>query len=244
MEMAQHGVLYGHKKTKTHPKMKVHVGANRNEVELLKPESIIESLEAVTAFLKESVAQKRLVLIVATKTASKEAAQKFADTFGFPSVTTRWLGGTITNFPIIKERIKYYLELKRKRESGELEKYTKKERVDFDKEITKLEIKFEGLVRLERTPDVIFIVDTQDKSHRTAIREAQQKNIPIVGIIDTDDNPDDLTHPIFANDHARASISWIMEKITEGIQEGGGEDTKQDEEAKPSEETKKEERTE
>jgi small subunit ribosomal protein S2 len=224
LEMVNNGVLYGHKKTKTHPKMKRHIGANRSEVELIKPESVLSSVKRTASFLKECVKGKQIVLVVSTKPSSELVMKEFAEEFGFPIVTTRWLGGTITNYPIIKERVKYYLELKRKRESGELEKYTKKERVDFDKEISKLEEKFEGLVRLSRVPDAIFVVDTENKSHRTAIREAMGKGIEIAGIIDTDDNPDHLTHPIFANDHARASVRWIMEMVKKLMKEEDKED--------------------
>lgn len=216
LEMANQGVLTGHKKSKTHPKMKQYIGATRNEIEILKPEVAIGTLEKAIEILKEIINKKGLIIFVGTEPAAHESILKLAGVLGQPHVITRWLGGTLTNFPIIKERLNYYQNLKLRKERGELAKYTKKEQSLFGKELNKLSIKFEGLVKLERLPDAIFIIN--GKSHETAVREAKRTNIPIIAMIDTNDNPEGINFPIIANDHAKASIVWIVDRILEKIE--------------------------
>lgn len=215
IEMANHGVLFGHNKSKTHPKMKPYVGATKNEIEILKPEATLYSLHKAAEFLKEIVAKKGMVLIVGTNPSAKEAVLKLANKFEFPKVVNRWLGGTMTNFNIMKERLKYYQSLKLRKEKGELSKYTKKEQMGFSKELGKLSVKFDGLVKMERLPDAIFVVDI--KTHAIAVREAIKANIPVIAIIDTNDNPQKISYPIIANDHSKTSVNWIVDKILEII---------------------------
>ena len=234
LELAHAGVIYGHKKSKTHPKMKPFIGANRNEIELLKPESVINSLQKAIEFLKEKHSRKALILIVGTQPSAHESMKKLTETFSLPLVTTRWLGGTITNFTVIHERVKEYLDLKSKKEKGELAKYTKKEQLDFTKKLEKMKEKFEGLVKLTKVPDVLLTVDP--KEHDTAIREAKIKNIPVIALADTNDNPQELDYPIIANDHAKSSIDWIVDKIIEALESAKIEEVTKKQENK---ETKK-----
>ncbi|OGG40115.1 30S ribosomal protein S2 [Candidatus Jorgensenbacteria bacterium RIFCSPLOWO2_01_FULL_45_25b] len=214
-EMAQVGVIFGHKKSKTHPKMRPYIGANRNEIELLKPEAVFDKLQKAGAFLREKINNGGLVLMVGTLPTSQESVKNFAEAFKFPHVITRYLGGTLTNFKIMQKRLKYYQDLKNKKEKGELGKYTKKEQLQFAKELKKMESKFEGLTNLTRIPDALFIVDIA--SHDIALREAKRLKIPIVAIVDTNDNPHTVEYPIIGNDHAKASIDWIIGKMIELI---------------------------
>ena len=216
LEMANQGVLSGHNKSRTHPKMKRYIGAMRNEIEIFKPEATLNTLNKAAAFLKEIMAKKGLVLIIGTEPAAHESVIKLSNQFNFPRVITRWLGGTLTNFTIMKERLSYYQNLKLKKERGELSKYTKKEQSIFGKELNKLSEKFEGLLKLERLPDAIFVIN--GVSHQTAIREAKKVNIPVIAIIDSNNNPDGISYPIVANDHARASINWVVDRILGIIQ--------------------------
>ncbi|MDP3725531.1 MAG: 30S ribosomal protein S2, partial [Nanoarchaeota archaeon] len=172
LELANAGVIYGHKKSKTHPKMRAFIGAQRNEIEILKPELVMRRLDKAVEFLKEKKKNGAVFLIVGTSVSAHEAVDTFAEAFGFPYVKTRWLGGTLTNWGMLKERLKYYLDLKEKREKGDLAKYTKKEQVDFTKELEKLRIKFEGLKNLKKIPDVLFVIDP--KTHETEIREEKR----------------------------------------------------------------------
>lgn len=213
LEMAKCGVLHSHKKSKTHPKMKPFIGAVRNEIEILKPEVSVGTLKKTAEFIKTIVAKKGMVLIVGTQPAAHNAVRKFADTFTFPYVTTRWLGGAVTNFNVMKQRLTYYQNLKAKKEKGELAKYTKKEQSLFGKELNKMTIKFDGLVRMDKLPDAIMVIDPQ--KHETAVREAWKANIPIIAVLDTNDNPENITYPVVGNDHSKSSIDWLMDKITE-----------------------------
>jgi len=216
--MLKKGILFGHKKSKTHPKMREYIAGNRNEIELLNPESVWESLASALAFCREKSKEGALVLFVGTTPPAQEVIEKTAKELDSPYVTSRWLGGTLTNFSIIRKRVKYYEDLMEKREKGEFERYTKKERHDFIQEIEKLSRTFEGLRNLTRVPDIVFIVDTEE--HETAVREANKLNIPIVGIVNTNADPSVVRVPIFASDHSRDGIAWILEKVSEEFKAG------------------------
>lgn len=225
LELANTGVIYGHKKSKTHPRMKGFIGAQRNEIEILKPELVLRRLEKAVEFLKAKREAGGTFLLVGTQVSAHEALKKLVDMFGFPYITTRWLGGTLTNWSVVKDRVKYYLDLKEKKERGELAKYTKKEQVDFSKELEKLRQKFEGLVNMKKLPDALIVIDP--KTHETAVREAKMTNIPIVAIMDTNDDPAEIEYPIIANDHAKTSINWIIDKIIKGLEQTKIEEVKE-----------------
>ena len=215
IKMAKAGVFFGHKKSKTHPRMKPFVSGARNEIEFIDPDATISSLNRAIEFLKDKVKNGGSVLLVETLASGKSAVESFAKEFKFPFVISRWLGGTITNFKIISDRLKYYEDLEVKKEKGELSKYTKKEQRQFDKEIGKLSKFFIGLKTLMRLPDVVFIIDI--KTHSTALKEAKILKIPVVAILDSDDDPKLVDYPIFASDHNCQGIQLIMNEIKEGI---------------------------
>ena len=217
-EMAKVGVIYGHKKSKTHPRMKPYIAGQRNEIELIDPEATLLGLKKAIEFLKERARPGGLVLLVGSNPAAQNAVLEFAKEFNMPYVINRWLGGTLTNLPVISKRMQYFQDLRAKAEKGELAQYTKKERAKFNEEVGKMTISFEGLLKLTRVPDALFIVDID--AHSTAVREARRLKIPIVAIIDTDDDLDLVDYPIFANDHAKASIEWIVNKLKEGLKTG------------------------
>jgi len=215
LEMAQAGVLFGHKKSKTHPRMKPYIGGTKNEIEILDPEPVLAGLETAANFLAEKVRSGSLILLVGTGAAAKGPLEHFAKEFSFPCVTNRWLGGTLTNFKVISDRMKYFQDLKYKKEKGELAKYTKRERQEFDKEIGKMEQTFSGFISLTKIPDVLLVIDPA--AHAIAVSEAKQCGVPVVAVMDTNDDPASVDYPIFANDHARASIDWVVGKIREAI---------------------------
>lgn len=214
-EMVQNGVVLGHKKSKTHPKMRQFITGNRNELEILNPAAIWDSLESAINFLREEISKGGLVLFVATHPAAKGVIKTFAEEFKYPFVDRRWLGGTITNFSVIRSRIAYFENLREKKEKGELLKYTKKERSEFDKELGKLSQNFSGLLAMKKVPDVLFVVDP--KEHETAVREANFLGIPVVAIMDTNDDPSNISNPIYASDHGRQSVEWIMNQMRGAI---------------------------
>ena len=215
-ELVTAGVLTGHKRSKTHPRMRQHIALNRNEIELLDPESTLSSLDSAVKFIAEKLGSDGLLLVVGTTAPAREAVKAFAHDFKYPYVVTRWLGGTLTNFKVISDRVRYYIDLREKKEKGELAKYTKKEQLKFSEEIGKMSVTFDGLLRLTRLPSVLLVIDP--KEHMTAIREAHRLQIPVVAILDTNDDPKLVTKPIFANDHSMNSITWIMGEIRKGLE--------------------------
>jgi len=210
-EMLEAGVYYGHRKTKTHPRMRPYIFSTRNSIELINLEATLVFLDKAKDFLKEKISQGASVLMVATQPAAQKVIEDSAKKYNFPYMTERWLGGTLTNFKVINQRMTYYSDLKTKKEQGELDKYTKKERLKIDKELTKLEKAFSGLINLNKLPDILFVVDVIE--HQTAVREAIRLNIPIVAVMSTDCDPKAVDYPIVANDHSRTSIEWIMKYL-------------------------------
>ena len=215
MELLQAGVLYSHNNSKEHPRMRQFIGAHRHEMDILDAQATIESLEKATSFLREAFTEGKSVLFVGTTSPAAQDVERIAKHFNQPYVTHRWLGGTLTNFKVIRKRIEYYIDLKEKRAQGELEKYTKKEQVQFMGKIGKLSRNLGGLEDMNALPDLLFIIDSQ--AHKTALAEAKRVGIPVVGVIDTNDDPEEITYPIIANDHARGSIRWVLQYIIEKI---------------------------
>ncbi len=214
-EMVRNGIVLGHKKSKTHPKMKQFIGGNKNEMEILNPASSWESLQKADEFLKKILSGDGLLLLVGTKPAAKDLIKEFGESLGYPFVINRWLGGTLTNFSVIRARILHYEGLKEKNAKGAFAKYTKKEQLSFAKETAKMTGSFEGIVKLKKLPDAVFIVDGE--AHMTTIREAKIMKIPVVAIIDTNDDPSLIDYPIFANDHSKKSVEWVLGKIRETV---------------------------
>jgi small subunit ribosomal protein S2 len=215
-EMTEAGAHFGHKVSKLHPKMKQYVSGIKNNVHTFDLEKTIKEFEKSLAFISKLVSEGKQILFVGTKIQLRGIIKEAAEECGFPYVTERWLGGTFTNFETISKRVEYFKDLEKKRASGELEKYTKKERLNFDKELEKLKIKFEGIRNMSKLPDavIIFGLDKDD----TCAKEAKIKKIKIVGIADTNINPDVADYLIPANDDAISSVRYIIDKVKETIQ--------------------------
>ncbi len=212
-ELTEIGVLYSHKRSKAHPNMRPFVGTNRHEMDILDARAVLDSIEKAGHFLEKILSEKKdgLILFVGTSAPAKDFVETFSKELNQPYVVNRWLGGTMTNFEVIKERIKYYQDMEKKQKGGEFDKYTKKEQLDFANEIKKLSSNFSGLVNLNRLPDALFLVNI--KTEDTALREAKKLNIPVVAIIDSNDNPAEVNHPVIANDHNKSSIEWVLNTL-------------------------------
>jgi len=223
-DMEAAGVSFGHKVSKLHPKMKPYVSGIKNNVNIFDLEKTIKELERSLAFISRIVSEGKTIIFVGTKIQLRQIVQAAAEECGVPYVTERWLGGTFTNFETIQKRAGYFKDLERKKEAGELEKYTKKERLDFDKEIASLKVKFEGVKNMPKLPDAVFIFGL-DKDI-TCAREAKRKGIKIVAIVDTNVNPEIADYFIPANDDAISSVRYIIEKVKETIQKAQSEKVK------------------
>jgi len=214
-EMMKAGVHLGHRVSRLHPKMKNYIFGVRNTIHIIDLKKTVVEFEKALNFIKELVEKQGIILLVGTKTPLRKLAKETAIECDIPYVSERWLGGTFTNFKIILKRIKYFRELERKKKEGELDKYTKKERVDFDKELKKLEMKFGGIKNLDKIPEAVFVCDV--KKNILAIREARVKGVKIVAIADTNVDPNLVDYAIPANDDAITSVRYILEKVKDTI---------------------------
>jgi len=214
-EMAKAGLHLGHRISKTHPKMVPFIFGMRNTIHVIDLEKTKEKFIEALKFLKEAAKEKKVILFVGTKPQIRDLVKKVAEETRNPYVISRWIGGTFTNFPEIKKRVDYLKELERKKGSGEFEKYTKKERMEIEKEIEKLNEKFGGIKNLEKLPDIVFVCDMV--KDYLAVKEARRKKIKVVGICDTNANPELADYPIPANDDAISSVKYILEKVKEAI---------------------------
>ena len=214
-EMAKAGVHFGHKTSKIHPKMQPYLFGSRGGVHIIDLDKTKEKLAEALEFVKGLISDGKILLLVGTKVQAKDLVQKTADECGLPYVSERWLGGTFTNFSSISKRIGYYKDLERQKKEGELEKYTKKEKAELDKELARLKIKFEGIRNLPRLPDAVFVCDM--KKDELAVKEAKDKGIKIIAIADTNVDPTRADYPIPANDDAFSSIEYILGKLREAV---------------------------
>ncbi len=217
-EMMQAGLVYGRKKSKTHPRMKKFIAMNRNGFELIDLEKTIALLDTALAAMRDMVQKNGTILFIDSYPTSKDLIKKLAEEFDFPYVTNRWLGGTLTNFKTISERIGIFRGMKEGRESGEFNKYTKKERLMIDRKLERMDMLFGGIEGMKSLPGMLFVVN--GRLNMTALREARICNIPVTAIISTDTDPDTVTYPIPANDSSRDGIQWVLERVRLSIEEG------------------------
>jgi len=214
-EMLKAGMHFGHRTNRWHPKMKPFIFTSKNGIYIINLKKTQEKLDEALDFMIKLVAEGKSILFVGTKNQVSEPLQKMAIEIGQPYIVGKWLGGYLTNFTVVKKSVKKYLDLLEKKDSGKLEKYTKKERLEFDREIGKLKVRVGGLTTLNKLPDALFVWDI--KEEETAIKEAQQKNIPIIAICDTNVNPEEVNYPIPGNDDATKTIALVLNAIKENL---------------------------
>ncbi len=198
--------------------MKPYIYGQRQGVYIIDLEKAHEKLGQALQFISDSLAANKIILLVGTKAQAKDLTKKTGQAAGVSYVSERWLGGTITNFNIIRNSIRRYRDLLDKKATGKLEKYTKKERLNFDREIARLEISVGGLADLNRTPDLIFIWDI--KHEGTALAEAKKKGMKIIAVCDTNVDPTGVDFVIPANDDSSNSVKLILGLIEKAIAEG------------------------
>lgn len=214
-KMAEAGVNFGHRVSKLHPKMKPYVSGIKNNVHMFDLEKTEKEFQKALKFVSKLVSDQKSILFVGTKIQLKSLVKGAAEECSLPYVTERWLGGTLTNFETIQKRVSYYKDLESRKATGGLEKYTKKERSMFDKELAILKTKFEGIKNMQKLPDAVFIFGL-DKDI-TAAKEAKIKSIKIIAIVDSNTDPDIADYPIPANDDAISSVKYILEKTKEAV---------------------------
>lgn len=213
------GAHYGYGRSKRHPSVIPFMYGMKDRVELFDLEKTAAALEKALEVVRALAAEKKTLLFVSGKPEGESAVRDAATRLSMPFVAGRWIGGAITNFPEIKKRVARLLDLKARRESGDLEKYTKKERLLFDREIEKLEKNFGGLVPLnEQLPHALFVVDP--RKEKGAVKEARDAGIPIIALASSDCDMTEATYPIPANDASRKSILFFVNEIVRAYEEG------------------------
>ena len=217
-EMIDAGVFYGRKKSKTNPKMREFIISNRGGIEIINLQKTAERMEKATGFIKEKVRNGGMPLLVGTSPAADVAIGQIAKEFSLPYVILRWVGGTLTNFKIISQRVDYFKKMRTDLASGALEKYTKKERLEMEREVKRLEELMGGLEAMSREPDLLIVVDPN--LHVTAIREANIRKIPVVAFANVDADPDTVDYLVPGNDKARMSVSWFLGNVQKAIKDG------------------------
>lgn len=217
-EMVEAGLHFGHKRERSNPKAKKYIFCLRDGIFIIDLEKTSVLLESALNFLTKSAKEGKKILFVGTKKLAKKAVEESAKKTEMPYMTERWLGGTLTNYETVRCSIKYLKDIENKKDSDEYQSYTKHEKAKLDEKIKKLHNTFDGILSMDKLPEVLFIFDAEEESN--AVKEAIKKNIPIVAVCDTNSNPDLVDYPIIANDEASKSIQLIMNLVTEAVLEG------------------------
>jgi small subunit ribosomal protein S2 len=212
------GVHFGHRAKKWNPKMKPYIFTERNGIHIIDLQQTLTSLEDAYELVRDLVANGGIVLFVGTKRQAQETVQQEAERATMPYVNQRWLGGTLTNWTTISKRIAQLKRFEAERESGEVTLRTKKERLIRDRLIEKLQIRLGGLRYMSRLPSLLFIVDV--RREYTAVQEANTLNIPILALVDTNCDPDQIDYVIPANDDAIRAIKLLTAKMADACLEG------------------------
>ena len=213
------GSHFGFKKSRRHPSVKPYLFGNKAGNDIFDLERSAALLDEAKEVLKKYASEGKKVLFVATKEEAAKMVKETAEKLEAPFVTNRWVGGMITNWGEVRKRLNRLFELIAQGESGELErKYTKKERVIIGRELDKLTYNFGGIRSLERIPDLMVIVDP--KHDKIAVAEAKEKNIPMIGVMSSDNNVKNVNYPVVVNDTLRASLSLVLGELAEAYEEG------------------------
>ncbi len=219
-EMLDNAVHFGHKTQKWNPKMKKYLFGARNGVHIFDLEKTQEALDKAVEFLKTSAASGKTILFVSTKPQAAHLIKEVAEATHMPYVVHKWMGGLLTNFTTMKQRIRYYKNLKDQEKTGGFGKYTKKEAVVLRKEIEKLDTALGGVSDLERLPDIVFLADAV--RDRIVVKEANKVKVLVVAIADSNADPDGIAYPIPGNDDAVKSLTYLLQKVKSAILSGKG----------------------
>lgn len=218
--LLESGVHFGHRTHKWHPAMKPYIFTERNGIHIIDLQKTVKALEQSYAIVRDTVTGGGTVLFVGTKRQAQETIQMEAVRAGMPYVTTRWLGGMLTNWRTIRNRINELERMERMRDKGEFERLTKKEALLITREIERLDILLGGIRQMARVPDLLFVVDVRREA--TAIHEANLLKIPVLAMVDTNCDPRDVDYVIPSNDDAIRAIKLLVARIADAAIEGKG----------------------
>jgi small subunit ribosomal protein S2 len=221
VEMLKTGVHFGHKKSRWNPKMKNYTFGVKNDIHIIDLEKTLVLFQAALDYMRNIVMNGGKIMIVGTKPQAQKLIEAAARELEMPFVSNRWLGGTLTNFPEIKKRIKYLNDQEKKSVQGDFEKYTKYEKSRMKKEMARMNEKIGGIKKMENLPQALFIIDIKENS--LAVKEAQKAKVPIVAVTDTNTDPTLVDYPIPGNDDALSSLKYILGIIVKNLKEAKGQ---------------------
>lgn len=229
--LLESGVHFGHRTNKWHPAMRPFIFTERNGIHIIDLQQTVKSLNVAYNLVRDTVAGGGVVLFVGTKRQAQETIREEADRCGMPYVTERWLGGMLTNWTTIFQRIQELDRLEKMHETGEINRLTKKEALLIDREIKRLEMRLSGVRKMKRLPDLVFIIDVSRED--TAVREANIKEIPVIAMVDTNCDPRGVDYVIPSNDDAIRAIKLLVGKIADAVLEGKASRKEEEGEAEP-----------
>jgi small subunit ribosomal protein S2 len=237
-ELLEAGVHFGHQTRRWNPKMRRFIFGERGGIYIIDLQKTLESLEEASAFVRNLAERGGTVLFVGTKKQAQDSVEEEAKRTGMPYVNHRWLGGLLTNWRTIAERIERLHELRRLRDEDQLELLPPKERISMQAELEKLEANLGGVADMRKQPDAIFIVDL--RKEQLAVREARRLGMPVIALVDTNCDPDEADFVIPGNDDAIRSCSLVVHALGEAISEGKQRAKPDDFAPAPAEETQPE----
>jgi small subunit ribosomal protein S2 len=212
------GVHFGHRVSRWNPKMEPYIKGKRNMIHIIDVKETIKGLIRARKLIQQVVAQGKDVLFVGTKRQARHAIQEEASRAGMHYVNERWLGGTLTNFRTIRDRLKRLDELEKLWQTGQIETYSKKMKSTLQREMEKIKANLEGIRKMDRMPGLMFIVDT--RREHIAVKEARKLGVPTVALIDTDSDPEVIDLPVPGNDDAMRAIEVILHELADAAIEG------------------------
>ncbi len=217
-QLLEAGVHFGHQTRRWDPKMAEYIFQARNGIHIIDLQKTSKKIDEAYAFLKEQVEEGKTVLFVGTKKQAQECVKEAAEKSGMYYVDQRWLGGMLTNFDTIRTRVQRLKDLEKMQEDGTFEVLPKKEVILLKKEMEKLERNLGGIKNMEKIPGVIFLVDP--KKEHIAVLEAKKLGIPVIGLVDTNCNPEEVDYAIPGNDDAIRAVKLITDVMANAIIEG------------------------
>ena len=217
-QLLEAGVHFGHQKRRWDPRMKPYIFTERNNIYIIDLQQTVKLMDEAYHFVRDLVSDNGTILFVGTKKQAQESISSEAERCGMPYVNFRWLGGTLTNFSTINQRVKYLFQLEEMERGGQFTVLPKKEVINLKREQEKLNRLLSGIKNMDKLPDALFIIDP--KRERNAVTEAIKLSIPIVAIVDTNCNPEEIDYIIPGNDDAIRSIKLISSVIADAVMEG------------------------
>ena len=212
------GVHFGHRTRKWNPRMKPYIFTERNGIHIIDLQQTVAALDTAFELVRDTAAKGGTVLFVGTKRQAQESVQREAERCGMPYINQRWLGGTLTNWKTIKDRINELKKLETRRDAGDFERLTKKEGLILSREIVKLQDRLGGIRDMSKLPDLVYIVDVRRED--TAVHESNILSIPVIALVDTNCDPSGVDYVIPANDDAIRAIKLLSAKIADAVLEG------------------------